>query len=88
MYNLYKSDKPDKKYKIVITNPSNETARKKTIYFGSSSYEDYTMHKDKERKRRYIKRHSGYSNGKKIETGITQIQLVFIVGGFYVINRH
>lgn len=55
-YNLYKSDRPDKKYKIVISNPDNN--RNKTIFFGASNYDDYTIHKDKDRKRRYISRHS------------------------------
>ena len=27
------------------------------IHFGAAGYEDYTMHKDDDRKQRYIKRH-------------------------------
>lgn len=54
-YSLYNSDKPNKKYKIVIRDDNN---RSKTIYFGASGYEDYTIHKNDERKRRYIQRHS------------------------------
>jgi len=30
----------------------------KTIHFGAEGYQDYTMHRDPERKRRYIERHS------------------------------
>ena len=31
----------------------------KTTHFGASGYEDYTIHKDKERRLRYVKRHEG-----------------------------
>lgn len=30
----------------------------KTVHFGAEGYEDYTIHKDPERMKRYIKRHS------------------------------
>lgn len=43
MYILKKSDKSNKKYKVVF--------QEKTLYFGDSSYEDYTTHKDIERKK-------------------------------------
>jgi hypothetical protein len=50
-YYPYKSiDKPDKKY-FIITNTG------KRVYFGDSRYEDFTTHKDEERKQRYIDRH-------------------------------
>jgi len=51
------SDKKDKKFVAVIDN-------KKHIYFGASSYEDYTIHKDDERKERYLQRHKNdhYTN--------------------------
>ena len=49
-YYPYKSDKPEKKYYIV-------TKSEKKIYFGASGYEDFTIHKDEERKQRYIDRH-------------------------------
>ena len=52
---LYKSDRPDKKYVIEFVNP--KTNRPKKVYFGASGYEDYTIHKDQERKERYIQRH-------------------------------
>ena len=51
-YYPYKSDKPDKKYYIITSN-------NKKVYFGSAGMSDYTIHKDNERKLRYIKRHSG-----------------------------
>ena len=31
----------------------------RTIHFGAKGYEDYTTHKDPERKARYLARHSG-----------------------------
>jgi len=42
-----------KRYKVVITDGD----KKKTIHFGSKLYENFTMHKDNERKYRYIDRH-------------------------------
>jgi len=46
---LKKSDKPDKKWMVTIGN--------KTIHFGAKKFSDYTIHKDLERKERYINRH-------------------------------
>ena len=45
------SDKPNKKFEARIDG-------RKSIHFGSKSYEDFTIHKDPERKQRYIDRHS------------------------------
>lgn len=55
MYLAYmiKSDKPEKKYKVIVSDGNTL----KTIYFGSSMYEDYTMHKNDIRKKLYIDRH-------------------------------
>lgn len=50
IYYPYPSDKPTKKF-MVFTNEG------KWIYFGSSGYDDYTIHNDEKRKLRYIKRH-------------------------------
>ena len=47
---ISKSNRKDKKLKAVIDN-------KKTIHFGAKGYEDFTTHKDEERKQRYIERH-------------------------------
>ena len=46
---LRKSNKPGKKFMVTID--------KKTIHFGASGMSDYTKHKDKERKARYVARH-------------------------------
>ena len=56
-YYLYKSDKPNKKFMIKFINP--KTDREKTIYFGQAGASDFTIHKDEERKQRYIRRHRG-----------------------------
>ena len=44
------SEKPGKKFTAIIDN-------KKSVNFGDKKYEDFTMHKDNERKNRYINRH-------------------------------
>jgi hypothetical protein len=46
---LSKSDKPEKKYRVLVGN--------KSIYFGDSAYQDYTQHNDVHRKQLYIDRH-------------------------------
>ena len=47
---ISKSKKPDKKFDARIDN-------KKTVPFGQKGASDYTKHKDKERKERYVDRH-------------------------------
>lgn len=64
---LCKSNKPDKKYMVKITN--NSTKKSKTIHFGASGMSDYTKHKNPERKQRYIIRHQKRENWTK--SGIT-----------------
>ena len=44
------STKTNKKIKVVIDD-------KKTIHFGDSRYQDFTKHKDPERKKAYLSRH-------------------------------
>ena len=46
---ISKSDKKGKKYMAKMDG--------KTIHFGASGYDDFTTHKDEERKQRYINRH-------------------------------
>lgn len=50
MYKLYDSTRKNKKYMIIT--PDN-----KKVHFGASGYEDYTIHKDDQRKKSYIARH-------------------------------
>lgn len=49
------SHKSDKKFDAVIDN-------RKTIPFGQKNASDFTIHKDEERKQRYINRHSKREN--------------------------
>ncbi len=46
------SNKPDKKFEARIDG-------KKSIHFGSKGMSDFTIHKDPERKERYLQRHKG-----------------------------
>jgi hypothetical protein len=55
IFYFVKSDKPNKKYKIIYNNPI--TGTNKSLYFGDSAYSDYTINKDDLRKNRYILRH-------------------------------
>ena len=47
---IKKSNKHDKKFDAVIDG-------KKTVSFGAKGMSDYTLHKDPERKNRYVQRH-------------------------------
>ena len=47
---IQKSSNPKKKYMAIFNGT-------KTISFGATGYEDYTIHKDDKRKENYIKRH-------------------------------
>ena len=57
-YHPYKSEKQGKKYYIIT-----ESNRK--FYFGASGYSDFTIHKDEQRKQRYIDRHKNNENWSK-----------------------
>mgnify|MGYP005991525879 CR=1 FL=1 len=52
--NVSKSDKKDKKLKAVFTSEDGKT---KTTHFGAKGMSDYTINKDKERRRLYRARH-------------------------------
>ena len=52
---IKKSSKPDKKYDAVING-------KKTVSFGQAGASDFTLHRDEERKQRYIDRHRKNEN--------------------------
>ena len=53
---IRRSHKKEKKWDAVFVYPDGHT---KTIPFGARGMSDYTKHKDKTRKQRYLKRHSG-----------------------------
>lgn len=42
----------------------NIDGKKKTVHFGASGYSDYTIHRDEDRKKRYITRHKKNENWK------------------------
>ena len=54
---LAKSDRSGKKYMVDVDG--------KVVHFGADGYEDYTKHKDPERKKRYITRHKANENWNK-----------------------
>ena len=54
---IQKSAKPGKKYDAIFNGT-------KTISFGASGYEDFTMHHDEKIKQNYIKRHSNEDWGR------------------------
>ena len=54
---LSKSTRNGKKYMVKVED--------KIIHFGASNYEDYTEHKDPERKQRYLSRHRNRENWAK-----------------------
>jgi hypothetical protein len=58
---IKRSHKPDKKFDAIIDN-------KKTVAFGAKGMADFTLHKDPERKARYIARHK--SNEDWANSGI------------------
>ena len=60
---LVKLSGEKKKYKAVLKNK--ETGREKSVKFGATGYDDYTTHKDEERKNSYISRHKARENWTK-----------------------
>jgi hypothetical protein len=51
---ITKSNNPKKKYKAVFME---DNVKVKTTHFGAKGMSDYTIHKDKERRKNYRKRH-------------------------------
>lgn len=52
----WKKEPPESKYKFKFIFKFEDCSTKSTK-FGAKGYEDYTIHKDKERRERYINRH-------------------------------
>lgn len=61
---VVKSPKRDKKYRAVFETDG----RVKNIDFGAATYSDYNIHKDPERRQRYLKRHKSRENWNKPDT--------------------
>lgn len=62
---LRKSDRPEKKYYVLL---EGESGREKRVYFGDSASKDFTLFSPlerEERKRRYIARHSAREDWTK-----------------------
>jgi len=56
---IEKSTAKNKKFKATFSHYIDGTLKKiKTSQFGDSRYEDYTQHKDKERRKKYKARHA------------------------------
>lgn len=53
------STRRDKKY--MILNPNNN----KWVHFGHMGYEDYTIHKDEDRRERFLKRNHDWAHSDK-----------------------
>ena len=62
--NVKRSDRKDKK--LVATFTTN--GKEKEIHFGAKGYSDYTIHKDPERRKRYLDRHRKNENWSKADT--------------------
>lgn len=57
---ITKSTKKEKKMMAIFENC--KTGRIKTTHFGAAGMSDYTIHKDPERKQRYLNRHKKNEN--------------------------
>jgi hypothetical protein len=54
----------DGKHKYIVT-LKDTSGKTRTVRFGAVGYSDYTIHKDPERKKRYITRHQSRENWTK-----------------------
>ena len=54
-----KSTNPNKKYMAIFYD---DTKKVKTTHFGAAGMSDYTKHRDKARKQRYLNRHKSNEN--------------------------
>lgn len=57
---ITKSTRKDKKMMAIFHDK--KTERTKTTHFGAAGMSDYTIHKDKDRKQRYLSRHKKNEN--------------------------
>jgi hypothetical protein len=63
---ILKSDREGKKFKAVFTKDDGKT---KTVHFGASGYQDYTQHKNLDRRRLYRQRHEKDLKGDPMRAG-------------------
>jgi hypothetical protein len=71
---LSKSTLKNKKFKVVIYV---NDKKKKTVHFGHSAYEDFTTHKDVERKKRYESRHRNDNLNDPYSAGFWSMHLLW-----------
>jgi hypothetical protein len=75
----YKKDGSDLKQstrkgkKWMVFNPNTQ----KWVHFGALGYEDYTVHKDKERRKKYHQRMGRFSNADKYSPGYLSLVLLW-----------
>ena len=77
---ISKSKNKNKKFDVRIDG-------KKTISFGATGYEDFTTHKDPERKQRYLKRHSKNENPNDHRTASFYATNIFSGNFINIYNR-
>ena len=68
------SDNINKKYKAIFTKPDGKT---KTIHFGAKGYEDYTQHRNKDRRVLYRKRHEKDLKGDPMRAGYLSFYILW-----------
>lgn len=59
-FQLKKSTREDKKYMVIFYDDNRKKI--KTTHFGASGMSDFTIHKDEDRKQRYLDRHKTNEN--------------------------
>jgi len=77
LVSLKPSPRADKKY-VAVFHDSKED-KQKTVHFGAKGYEDYTMHKDAERAKRYRARHEKDLLTEAAKTGMSPGALSYYV---------
>ena len=58
LYAPFTSKLPSKKFSVYVM----KEGKKKLIHFGSTDYQDFTQHKDKDRRKSYLARSAGIRN--------------------------
>lgn len=66
-FQLKKSTREDKKYMAIFYDDNRKKI--KTTHFGASKMSDFTIHKDNDRKQRYLDRHKANENWNDMYSG-------------------
>jgi hypothetical protein len=78
---LEKSTRPEKKWMATFCDCEGGTkckpSERRVVHFGASGYEDYTMHKDKDRRRLYRIRHAKEKDQKPDTPGALSYHLLW-----------